>query len=84
MTIITGQATANPNKSIADSLATLGEAEFPPIDPLSRERIRQSQFENASRAKALQALQRGDMTEYFAQSVLAHQSAVDAMRNCRE
>ena len=78
MTIITGQATANPNKSIADSLATLGEAEFAPIDPLSRERIRQSQFEQASRAKALDALQRGDVQEYLAQSVMARQSAVDA------
>jgi len=40
-----------------------GEVAFPAVDPLSRERIRQSQFEQGSRAKALDALQRGDMTD---------------------
>jgi hypothetical protein len=54
-----------------------GDAAFAPIDPLSRERIRQSQFEQDSRAKMLDALKRGDTMEYLAQSVMAHQSAVD-------
>ena len=65
-------------KTIAEIMQDTGEAVFAPIDPLSRERIRQSQFEQASRAKALDALQRGDMQEYLAQSIMAHQSAVDA------
>jgi hypothetical protein len=56
----------------------VGENSFQPIDPLSRERIRQSQFEQDSRAKAWGALQRGDMMEYLAQSRMANQSAVDA------
>jgi hypothetical protein len=79
---ITGQST-DPlavNQSIADSLKDVGDGMFRPLDPLTRERMAAEQRHTASRAKAAEALGRGDMTEYLAQSYIANKSADDAIK----
>ena len=78
---ITGQTTdPNANETIADSLRDAGAGMFRPLDPLSRERIAAEQRHGASRAKAAEALSRGDTREYIAQSIMADQSADDAVK----
>jgi hypothetical protein len=78
---ITGQnIDPDANGSIADSLRAIGEGSFRPIDPLTRERMAAEQRHSASRAKAADALSRGDTREYIAQSIMADQSADDAVK----
>jgi hypothetical protein len=74
---ITGQGTDNTG-SIADSLKSIGDSMYRPIDPVSREKIRQMQMQNAARTNMIAALQRGDLIEYGAQGIQAGVPIADA------
>jgi hypothetical protein len=75
---ITGQGVDNTG-SITDSLRTIGESMFKPIDPVSAEKIRGMQKQNAARANMIAALQRGDLVEAGAQGILGGVPIDDAM-----
>jgi hypothetical protein len=62
----------------------LGRPCFGPIDPLTRERLSEAQRRGVSRANAVDALRRGDMQEYWAQSILANQPGTDALEYARQ
>jgi hypothetical protein len=81
----TGQSdVVDANQSVADSLRSISEGMFRPLDPLTRERLSEAQRRQVSRANAVAALQRGDMQEYYAQSLLAAQPGADALAyHCR-
>jgi len=68
------------NQSIADSLRTVGEGAFAPVDPLARERMRAEQRRGDARTKAADALNRGDAKEYIAQSIIANQDPDAAIK----
>jgi hypothetical protein len=53
-----GKRIANPNETIADSLGSVGESMFRPVDPVTRERLSQAERQRASRANAVDALRR--------------------------
>jgi hypothetical protein len=79
-----GKGAAVPNETIADSLGSVGEAMFRPVDPVARERLNEAQRRLASRANAVDALRRGDMQEYWAQSIMANQPGADALEYARQ
>jgi hypothetical protein len=64
---ITGQGIDNTG-SITDSLRTIGDSMFKPIDPVSAEQIRCMQRQKEGRANMMAALQRGDLVEAQAAS----------------
>jgi hypothetical protein len=57
---------------------------FRPVDPVARERLNEAQRRLASRANAVDALRRGDMQEYWAQSIMANQPGADALEYARQ
>jgi hypothetical protein len=69
--IVGKKVAANDGQTIADSLRSLGESFYRPIDPVSQERIRQMRDQTTARANAAAALQRGDLHEYVTQGLLA-------------
>ena len=71
--------TKDPNASIVDSLRSIGDSMYRPVDPLTAAILDKKQRESDSRAKGVDALRRGDMQEYMANSILANQSAADAI-----
>jgi hypothetical protein len=76
---ITGRTTAPDDaKTITDSLRSMGESMYRPIDPVSQERIRGMRMQDAARAKMIDALQRGDLIEYGAQGIQAGVPIADA------
>jgi hypothetical protein len=82
---LTGQnAAIDANQSLADSFRSISEGMFKPMDPLTRERLNEAQRRQVSRANAVAALQRGDMQEYYAQSILAAQPGADALAYARQ
>jgi hypothetical protein len=67
---IVGRKTApNDAQSITDSLRSLGDSIYKPIDPVSQEKIKQLQMQAAARTNMIAALQRGDAIEYGAQAI---------------
>jgi hypothetical protein len=79
-----GENVADSNETIADSLRSVAEGMFRPVDPLTRERLNEADRRRASRANAVEALRRGDMQEYWAQSILANQPGADALEYARQ
>jgi hypothetical protein len=77
---IFGKRTTDPNETIGHSLC-VSEAIF---DPPTRERPSGADRRRVSRPNAADALQRRDMEEYWAQSILASQSRTDALEYARQ
>jgi hypothetical protein len=75
---ITGQDIDNTG-SITDSLRTIGDSMFKPIDPVSAEKIRGMQRQSTARANMVAAIQRGDLVEAGAQGVLGDVPIADAI-----
>ena len=65
---IVGQG-INSTGSIAESLKSIGNSMYRPIDPVSQEKIRGMQMQGAARAKMIEALQRGDLIDYGTQGI---------------
>jgi hypothetical protein len=66
-------------RSITDSLKSIGESMFKPIDPVSAEKLRGMQMQSAARTKMITALQNGDLVEAGAQGILGGVPIDDAL-----
>jgi hypothetical protein len=76
---ITGRKIAPDDEgSVTASLRDIGDSMFKPIDPVARERALQIQNQNAARANAADALQRGDLREYVRQGLMGGIPIADA------
>jgi hypothetical protein len=68
---ITGQGVDNTG-SITNSLRTIGDSMFKPIDPVAQATLEQTQMQKEGRANMMAALQRGDLVEAQAQAMLGN------------
>jgi hypothetical protein len=82
--IVGRKVAPNDAQTITDSLRSLGESIYRPIDPVSQEKIKQLQSQAAARTNMIAALQGGDLVEYGAQGLAAGIPIDDAQGYARE